>query len=88
MKERELIQHPNLKGSFTCLGNWYNLQNKASMDMLAVMLTKQGKGNIKVAIQEIQEAGVEMFNWKKDPCLWNLYNKFEEKYSIEEAEND
>ena len=36
MKIRD--EHPDLHGSFTCLGNWYNLFSEASMAKLEIVL--------------------------------------------------
>lgn len=66
--------HPDLKGSFTCLGNWYNLHDDQSMiklnQILAKITSKKDKGT---AIHEIEEARQLSLLWSRDPTLSFLY---------------
>ena len=66
--------HPDLKGSFTCLGNWYNLHSDESMkkldQMLANLTSMQDKGT---AFHEIQYARSLSLIWTRDPSLTFLY---------------
>ncbi len=74
--------HPDLKGSFTCLGVWFNLLNKESMEELNQMLKHVDFSDKRTAIKEIREAKEAMKFWKPDPCLHFLYNKYEKENKL------
>lgn len=81
--------HPDLKGSFTCLGNWYNLYNEKSMKDLDIILNGGvvvlcGKpvkikgvsgADLKTAKSEIKQAKKKAEKWKRDPALDFLYEQ-------------
>ena len=71
--------HGDLKGSFTCLGNWYNLFNKQSMYDLSEMLSHVGVGDRKTARKEIAEAKKKAEKWERKPHLNFLYEKANEQ---------
>ena len=67
---------PALKGSFICLGCWFNLFNKKSMAEFDAMLkwkgiTRKGK---EMARAEHREAVIAAGKWQRDPDLWFLYD--------------
>ena len=68
------VAHGDLKGSFTCLGDWYNLFNEKSMYDLSEMLSRVGVGDRKIARREIEEAKLGAEKWQRQPELWFLYD--------------
>jgi hypothetical protein len=73
--------HGDLKGSFTCLGVWFNLFNKESMDKLEDMLTWDSvtPGDRKTAKQEIAQAKRDAENWTRKSGLDFLYDAANEQ---------
>ena len=71
--------HPDLKGSFTALGNWYNLLNSDSMDGLNKMIERSSPADKKIAIGEINSAHKTMELWKEKPYLNFLYRNYEKQ---------
>ena len=67
------LAHPDLKGSFTCLGNWYNLHSDESMRDLSETLSHVPPGDRKTARREIAEAKKKADRWERDPLLDFLY---------------
>lgn len=63
--------HPDLKGSFTCLGNWYNLFNKESMDKLNNNLKTVTPTDLKTAKDEIKTAKAMAEKWTRNTACEN-----------------
>ena len=66
--------HPDLNGSFTCLGNWYNLYSNPSMEDLSRTLAHVGVADRKIARSEIAQAKKQAGKWERDPVLGFLYD--------------
>jgi hypothetical protein len=71
--------HPDLKGSFTCLGNWYNVLHKDSMKALNIILKDIHGRDLMTARKEIKHANDYLQLWKPDSCLEFLYKKYDEE---------
>jgi len=71
--------HPDLKGSFTCLGNWYNLHNEQSMYDLSEILSHVSPGDRKTAREEIAQAKLKSEKWERDSILGFLYKQANEQ---------
>jgi len=69
--------HGDLKGSFTCLGNWYNLFDPISMEQCENILKKVSPVDRKMGLKEIEAAKKNVKYWKPKPHLDFLYKKFE-----------
>lgn len=66
--------HPELKGSFTCLGNWYNLFHKESKIKLEEMLARiNNKTDKNTALNEIANAKKNAESWVRYPNMDFLY---------------
>jgi hypothetical protein len=71
--------HPDLKGSFICLGNWYNLYSDPSMEDLSRTLSHVSSTDRKMARSEIAHAKEQAEKWEKDPSLGFLYDAANEQ---------
>ena len=71
--------HPDLKGSFTCLGNWYNVLNKESMEKCEEIVKSCNKTDQRTARKEIAEAREAVKRWEPVSCLSFLYDRYHEE---------
>lgn len=71
--------HPDLKGSFTCLGNWYNVLNEDSMEKCHTLLKRVSPTDLKTAKKEIAQAKKALNEWQPDPTLNFLYREYEKQ---------
>jgi hypothetical protein len=77
-KEINMIRgnHPDLKGSFTCLGNWYNLFHKESKAKLERMVASiSNKTDKSTALNEIANAKKNAESWVRYPNMDFLYDQ-------------
>lgn len=69
--------HPDLKGSFTCLGVWYNILSDESMKVCNEMLKDSTPGDRKTGLKQIQRAKEALQNWQpKDYMIW-FYEEYQ-----------
>ena len=68
--------HPDLKGSFTCLGNWYNVLDIESMNKLKELLKTVNKADLKQGKKEIKTAKLNINLFSPDKSLWFLYRDY------------
>ena len=69
--DRIKANHPDLRGSFLCLGNWYNLYHKGSCFKLDGLLTSVSPSDKKTALKEIAQAREEAKKWVRHPTCTN-----------------
>lgn len=75
--------HPDLKGSFTCLGNWYNVLNKKSMDNCERILGYVNATDKRTGQKEIKEAREAVKHWKPVSCLSFLYDRYNQEKGLD-----
>jgi len=85
--------HPNLKGSFTCLGIRFNCLNARSMKACYEMLETCTLADKKTGLLEAREALKATKTWEPDPTLDFLYKRYAEEngtelYEIFRSEED
>ena len=92
--------HPDLKGSFTCLGNWYNLFNKESMNKLNDLLIRYGNNTpidkfnqfvgrkLNANSSDLLTAQVEIANAQKNAEFWVRHPSLGFLYDTANAQGD
>lgn len=68
--------HPNLKGSFTCLGNWYNILDIESMATLKDILKCVNATDKKTGTKEIERQKIDVQFFYPDIMLDFLYRAY------------
>jgi hypothetical protein len=68
------LTHPDLKGSFTCLGVRFNCLNHNSMRVCFSMIAGAALSDKKTAKKEIEQAQEDVKNFTQIPYLKFLYD--------------
>jgi hypothetical protein len=79
--------HPNLRGSFTCLGVWFNVLNADSMKDCEAMLKRiTSKRDKATAKKEIKQAQIAAENWQPESYMWWFYKQYARENNLELSE--